>query len=298
MPSASPPSERFWLLTGEVPSGPFTVDQIHAKIASGDATWQTPACPVGGSTWLPLVQTSGIGPSAPLPPVADTRSPDAHPPSAPSAPAPPVKEPVATVSLEGVFGAKSPASASRPTPVPGTAQPAAQNGQTEARQDQPQASAKPLQPNQSNRFWLLVGTEATGPYRAAHIRAMVQSGELSPDAKARRVGTEVWVPLTEAVGALPPPPPAGSNPVAADSGTNPPTPPAPGRTSLLQTVGLHPQVVQVGIGVLLLAGFLGLAKSCKEDAKNQPSLQDRLKEQRNKNPLPPVPPPKTAAQPE
>jgi hypothetical protein len=63
-------------------------------------------------------------------------------------------------------------------------------------------------------------------------------------------------------------------------------------------VGLHPQVVQVGIGVLLMAAFLGLAKSCKEDAKNQPSLQDRLKEQRNKNPLPPVPPPKTAAQPE
>lgn len=63
MPDA-PPNPQFWLLTGEVPSGPFTVDQIHAKIATGDATWQTPACPVGGSTWLPVVRTPGLGPVA------------------------------------------------------------------------------------------------------------------------------------------------------------------------------------------------------------------------------------------
>jgi hypothetical protein len=64
MPSVPPSSERFWLLTGEVPSGPFTVDQVHAKIASGDATWQTPACAVGGSNWLPVVRTPGLGPVA------------------------------------------------------------------------------------------------------------------------------------------------------------------------------------------------------------------------------------------
>lgn len=56
---------RYWLLTGEVPQGPFDVAQVHDKLALGEATWQTPACPVGGSTWLPLVQTPGLGPSSP-----------------------------------------------------------------------------------------------------------------------------------------------------------------------------------------------------------------------------------------
>lgn len=58
------PVAQFWLMTGEVPSGPFTVDQVHAEVAAGRATWQTLACPVGtaDATWRPLVQTAGIGP--------------------------------------------------------------------------------------------------------------------------------------------------------------------------------------------------------------------------------------------
>jgi hypothetical protein len=60
------PAAQFWLMTGEVPSGPFTVEQVHAEVAAGRATWQTLACPVGtaDTTWRPLVQTAGIGPLA------------------------------------------------------------------------------------------------------------------------------------------------------------------------------------------------------------------------------------------
>lgn len=64
MPSAALPADQFWLLTGPVPAGPFTVSEIHAKLAAGDLSWQTPACPIGGAQWLPLVQTPGIGPGA------------------------------------------------------------------------------------------------------------------------------------------------------------------------------------------------------------------------------------------
>lgn len=67
MPDPASPANQFWLLTGEVPSGPFSVEQIHAKIATGDATWQTPACPVGGGNWLPLVRTPGVGPDGGAP---------------------------------------------------------------------------------------------------------------------------------------------------------------------------------------------------------------------------------------
>ena len=124
MPSASPPAEQFWLLTGEVPSGPFTVDQIHAKIASGDATWQTPACPVGGSNWLPVVRTPGLGPvvaeakapasegaesAAPKPPPEPATAPQnvgrTSPPPLPFTPSPP-----------GV-----PASSPEPAPAPAPA---------------------------------------------------------------------------------------------------------------------------------------------------------------------------------
>lgn len=60
----SAPPEQFWLLTGEVPTGPLTVAQIHDKLATGEATWQTPACPVGGSNWRPIIRTPGLGPDA------------------------------------------------------------------------------------------------------------------------------------------------------------------------------------------------------------------------------------------
>lgn len=53
---------RYWLLVGSAPSGPFTVEQVHAKLAAGEITWQTQACPLGQSIWLPLVETPGLGP--------------------------------------------------------------------------------------------------------------------------------------------------------------------------------------------------------------------------------------------
>ena len=53
---------RYWLLIGDTPSGPFDVQQIHAHLSAGKITWQTPACPVGGSVWLPLIQMPGVGP--------------------------------------------------------------------------------------------------------------------------------------------------------------------------------------------------------------------------------------------
>lgn len=75
MPDPAPTADQFWLLTGEVPAGPFTLAQVHAKLADGEVTWQTPACPVGGTTWLPLLKTLGIGPAAGGPP-ADTATAD------------------------------------------------------------------------------------------------------------------------------------------------------------------------------------------------------------------------------
>jgi len=82
--SATP--AQFWLLTGEVPAGPFTVEQVHAELAAGRATWQTPACAVGGHEWRPLVQTPGVGPT----PV----SPLAPPPVPPESSSPPAELPV------------------------------------------------------------------------------------------------------------------------------------------------------------------------------------------------------------
>lgn len=85
MASTSPGGEaRYWLLVGNVPSGPFTVEQVHAKLTAGEITWQSQACRLGSSGWLPLVETPGLGltpipepiPSAILvPPTTVTTSP-------------------------------------------------------------------------------------------------------------------------------------------------------------------------------------------------------------------------------
>lgn len=82
----TPPIPPIWLLTGDLPTGPYDPAQVHAKLAAGEVTWQTPACPVGGSTWLPLVRLPGYGPPAAVPRRA------AVPPPAPSAPLPSSKE--------------------------------------------------------------------------------------------------------------------------------------------------------------------------------------------------------------
>ncbi len=68
--SPAPPGDgvRYWLLTGDTPAGPFGLAEIHERLATGAVTWQTPACPVGGGVWLPLVQVPGVGPVQASPP--------------------------------------------------------------------------------------------------------------------------------------------------------------------------------------------------------------------------------------
>ena len=55
---------RYWLLVGSVPSGPYTTEQVHAKLASGEVTGDTRACRLGDSRWLPLIKTPSFGPSS------------------------------------------------------------------------------------------------------------------------------------------------------------------------------------------------------------------------------------------
>ncbi len=92
MPDAQPPADQFWLLAGDVPTGPFTVAQVHGRLAAGDATWQTPACPVGGGKWLPLLETPGIGPNGSIP--GDTAEQPTPPKLVPEPPAPQPGKPV------------------------------------------------------------------------------------------------------------------------------------------------------------------------------------------------------------
>lgn len=61
---------RYWLLTDDTPTGPFTRAKIHAQLAAGTLTWQTRACRVGDSAWIPLVALPGVGPNGiPDPPI-------------------------------------------------------------------------------------------------------------------------------------------------------------------------------------------------------------------------------------
>jgi len=53
---------HYWLLIGSAPSGPFTVEQVHAKLTAREITWEILACPLGGTAWLPLARTLGLGP--------------------------------------------------------------------------------------------------------------------------------------------------------------------------------------------------------------------------------------------
>ncbi len=62
------PADRYWLLAGETPTGPFTAGHLHAELAAGRLSWQTPACRVGESVWQPLLHTPGFGPTAPSAP--------------------------------------------------------------------------------------------------------------------------------------------------------------------------------------------------------------------------------------
>ena len=72
------PEAAFWLLVGDTPTGPFPLVVVHEKLAAGEVTWDTRACPVGATDWLPLRQTPGVGPDVHEPPLA--------PPGRPSPP--------------------------------------------------------------------------------------------------------------------------------------------------------------------------------------------------------------------
>lgn len=61
---------RYWLLIGDVPQGPFDVAQVHDKLASGEATWRTSACPFGQSNWQPLRQWPELASTSALSPVS------------------------------------------------------------------------------------------------------------------------------------------------------------------------------------------------------------------------------------
>lgn len=288
------PTAQFWLLTGEVPCGPFTVAQVHAELAAGRATWQTPACPVGGSTWLPLVQTAGIGPPVPPRAVPGTSPPVPTDLSAPLSPAPAI-----SASLGGVFGARSPldlsgssassvAAASPPSPAPAATDPNGRPDPVVART----APTEPGRPARSNRFWLRVGGETTGPFRAAHVRAKVQAGEVPPDAQARRDGTDEWVPLAEAVGTLPPRPPAGAQTAmsavaavevrAATAGAAPLPAATPPKRSVWDTEA--GRLWSTIGGFVLLTVLFGFFKGCREDAqKNRPPMKEIMQNARDKN---------------
>jgi hypothetical protein len=64
----SAPTPAVWLLIGDTPAGPFDLSAVHDKLATGEVTWDTRACPVGAGAWLPLRQTPGIGPAVVAPP--------------------------------------------------------------------------------------------------------------------------------------------------------------------------------------------------------------------------------------
>src|SRR5688572_5506450 len=81
MADPSSVATHYWLMTGDVPSGPFDIRQVHAKLAAGDVTWETHACAGGDSTWLPLARVPGLGPAA-----VDVPRADPAPPATPLAP--------------------------------------------------------------------------------------------------------------------------------------------------------------------------------------------------------------------
>lgn len=73
----TPPDPPVWLvLTGSTPSGPYPPADVRTKLAAGEATTVTPACPVGGDKWVPLGRLPGYAPAA-----------DAAPPPPPYRPA-------------------------------------------------------------------------------------------------------------------------------------------------------------------------------------------------------------------
>jgi hypothetical protein len=94
---------RYWLLAGPTPAGPFTVPEVHAELAAGRATWDTPACVVGATVWQPLLRTPGVGPHAGTAPAAQPRAATgsaAPVPSPPPLPTPAQPPPASTTPTQ------------------------------------------------------------------------------------------------------------------------------------------------------------------------------------------------------
>ena len=63
MPTDPRAAQCFWVMQGDRPGGPYDVEKIHELLTAGTIGWQSPACPVGESGWLPLIETPGVGPT-------------------------------------------------------------------------------------------------------------------------------------------------------------------------------------------------------------------------------------------
>jgi hypothetical protein len=109
-------ADRFWLLTGAVPDGRFTRVQLREKLAGGQITWQTLACPVGGGTWLPLLQTPGFGPGVGAGQNATTAPSANAPAGAQPLPGAAAIKPTEPTPPPAAFVSSSPPTASDPTP--------------------------------------------------------------------------------------------------------------------------------------------------------------------------------------
>lgn len=52
VPAASAQAqERFWLMSGDTPTGPFDSSQVQSKLATSEITLSAKVCPVGGDSW-------------------------------------------------------------------------------------------------------------------------------------------------------------------------------------------------------------------------------------------------------
>ncbi len=95
-PEAQRTTDRYWLMMGETPYGPVEAAEIHARLATGEVSWQTLACPLGSSTWLPLVRIPGIGPPVQSPPSEGLQLTPPEPRSQPS------QVPPSALPVEGI----------------------------------------------------------------------------------------------------------------------------------------------------------------------------------------------------
>lgn len=73
----------YWLMPGDTPQGPYSVEEILQQIQAGTCTWTTKASLVGSQSWMPLNQLLTL---APVAQVAPAKAPVGTPPKATHAP--------------------------------------------------------------------------------------------------------------------------------------------------------------------------------------------------------------------